>query len=132
MKKIRFSLFMAIILSFTASAQEALLAKRVQLNQTNGSVANLLKHLGEKTGYVFSYNPAEVPLDREVNLSPDYQTVKAFLNKIFEGYAVDYLPKDNKILLTNIRLLDSPTITINGYLKDEETGETLIGANRFW
>ena len=116
--------------TLTAPAQEYLLEKVIKLEKTEGSVEILLKEIGQKGGFVISYSPQVIPADKQIKLSLSEQSVKAFLDEVCQGYAVEYFQRGNKVIIARKKrsLPDKGKATLNGYIREAGSGEALIGA----
>lgn len=107
-----------------AFAQTRHLNKVVEVTQKNATVENLLKEISQKGGFTFSYSN-ELPLKKIVTLKKTKQTVKAFLDEMFNGHHIKYIEQGDKILL----VYQSKLNLINGMVRDAANGETIPYAN---
>ncbi|MDN5216158.1 TonB-dependent receptor [Fulvivirgaceae bacterium BMA12] len=115
---------------FSVCGQEDLLKKVVRLEKTHGKVEALLKEIGQKGNFVFSYSPHVIQADKEITLSTDEQRVSAFLEEICQSYAVQYFQRGNKIIIAKKKkpINNQQKATLNGYIREAGSGEALIGA----
>lgn len=124
-------LLMIIILSENVIyAQNPLLDREVQIDQTSGTKGELLSKISEKGRFTFVYSN-QIAIDEIVELQSNRQSVRAFLEQLFPYGDVTYIFKDERIILRHKRDKkgNETRYTISGYLRDAATGEVLFGAN---
>ena len=127
-------LFFIITCSSIGYSQSSnLLESPVLLNMENKSLEEVLENIEEQTVCSFFYNPNE--LANEKSYSFDNETLKIItvLNKIFPNEEVKVKTRGTKIILVKNypkkeQSVDVSNYTLNGYIMDEESNETLIGA----
>ncbi|MES2731279.1 MAG: TonB-dependent receptor [Bacteroidota bacterium] len=117
-----------------AMGQQSVLDKQVVMLKDTGTVEELLLEIGNQGGFTFAYSNNLIS-SRIIILKSANQTVKAYLDEIFENELVSYILRGNKIILAKKETKDSfplaHPITMSGYLKDSASGEALIGATVF-
>lgn len=96
---------------------------RVTLNSTSVTVNELIREIQSQTAFRFSYG-STLPLTKVVKTSPS-MTVLEIVKKIAQETGVNYEVKEYKIILKPA----PKKRTISGYLRDEASGESLIGGN---
>jgi hypothetical protein len=124
-----------ILVSFTdVTAQANLSSIRLTLDIQNQSLPTALQIISEKSGLSFSYNPKKIPATN-INLVSRNETLVSILDKLSVEHELKYMMVENQIILkphkkpATPRSTSSPPVaTISGYIKDENTGEPLIGA----
>lgn len=112
-------------------AQSGILDTEVQLLEQTTTVRKFLEDLSEQGGFSFSYGK-EVPLDREVEVSPEKQTVRNHLETTFRSDSLRFLEKGNKVLIVPVvsKLYKKiPTQTIRGRILDLDSKIPLLGVN---
>jgi hypothetical protein len=125
------ALFLALFATFVCiRAQESYsLSSQVELSKLSGSAVELLSHIEQQSGLIFSYSN-KVCLSPKVIFQRKKAPVKYYLDIIFETCKVDYVLISNKVLITPVAKRDLK-FNIKGYVRDSVTGEVLIGANVF-
>ncbi len=122
--------FFSLLLTTGLHAQVSILDKEVELAGQAAPIEDVLKTLASKGNFTFTYGSGNLPLKRRVYLPPKKQTVKSFLDEIFEGDSIRYIEKNNKILLVPAKTKPNkgkPKQTLRGSVIDGETGEPLVG-----
>lgn len=119
----------AALLSAPLSAQSP--QARLSLEVHGVTLDSLVRQLEASTGFTFIYGQ-DVRLAHPITLKADSLTIGEILRRAFDGQPVRYEVKGRHILLH--RQLPAETgrrqrHTISGYITDQASGETLIGAN---
>lgn len=111
----------------TAHAQKA--EARLSFSIRNATLEEFVKRLENSTGFSFIYGE-EVKINRRITLNVEQKTLKEILNLAFANEPVSYQISGKHILLQKKKQkLASRKFTISGYVTDEASSETLIGAN---
>lgn len=118
------------VIAVESSAQETtmtLLEKEVVLSEKyEGESSSLIKILENQTGYLISYSN-RVYATSYLSLNFTKGPLRMFLDAIFSRYPVDYITQGkNKIIVAPQQ---TRYYTLCGFCRDEQTGESLIGAN---
>lgn len=133
MRKIIIRLFLSLLFLITAtgvSAQVTVTANNITIGQTI--------HLIEQSGkYNFFYTNDLPGLDKIVTITATNQDIKTVLKQLFADTRISYKIRDNnQIVLTVVGKGDTgSTLSVNeptkitGVVKDQATGETLIGVS---
>ena len=131
LKKIKSLSFFFLIAANSIQAQDAILDQEITLDKITGTTAGFLTEISEKGGFTFTYSN-QIPLEKRVTLRGKKQSVRSLLDQLFAG-KVEYLVSNNKIILTLKIPLKKvrKNFTINGYIRDESSGEVLFGATVF-
>lgn len=131
----RFSLAFSLLylLAIEATAQQSP-ETPISITLTNVSLAQALKEISQKSGVVFSYNPKKIPSGETISYRANNKSVLAILNDLSESYNLKYQQVENQIVLkpekkVNTTPLAEIPVTISGYVKDQQTGEVLIGSS---
>lgn len=98
------------------------------ISKNQETLGFFLNEITEKTGYTFSYINSDIPLEKTILISNKLKTVKEILDALFINLAIQYEIRNDKIILMKRKKLSGHTYTIAGYITDNETGESLIGA----
>ncbi len=113
--------------SFVSLAQTQVPGTLFEIGVQQGSTAQLINLLEQKSGYVISYS-SRLCLSENVRLTNSRNTLLGFLNEIFRNCPFDYVLNRNKIILLP-RPLSRQSFTISGYVSDAQSGERLLGTN---
>ncbi|MBN2744905.1 MAG: TonB-dependent receptor [Marinilabiliaceae bacterium] len=122
-------LFFFLALAGHQAASQQLLDRIVEVSKTSGSAEQLLLHLEEQSEVVLSYSN-QVCLPNRIIFNKQKGSIKFFLDQIFETCQVEYIERNNKIVIIPVKS-GNREFHINGYIIDHDTGEPLIGANLF-
>ncbi|MBB6273937.1 hypothetical protein HDF26_004410 [Pedobacter cryoconitis] len=123
--KIYFFLFLILVPVFlNAQNRTSLLNTPVKLPVRKGLISYFLTQV-EQTGVLLTYNPDNIRMKRQISLSGRIKTVGELLEEVLRAESVRIKEYEGKILLiSNPRL-----ITISGIIKEQGSGEIIIGAN---
>ncbi len=127
------------IIGHIASAQD--LSKRISIHCHDEKLKDVLKTISEEGKIHFSYSPQAIPADILISADAKDQTIRNILDEIFKDNGIGYFVLENQVIL-KMRKKGSPDHpetspaenkkhTVSGYLKDNRSGENLIGANIF-
>ncbi|QNK64631.1 carboxypeptidase-like regulatory domain-containing protein [Pedobacter sp. PAMC26386] len=123
--KIYFFLFLILVPAFLNAQQKTgLLNMPIKLPERKGLLSYFLTQV-EHTGVLLTYNPGNLRLNRKISLSNRIKTVGELLEEILRAESIQIKEYDGKILLISTPKL----ITISGIIKEEGSGEVIIGAN---
>lgn len=123
--------FALLLLQQTPSVAQAILEKRVVLPQKETSLLELFLEVEKQTQTTFAYG-SYLNLERIIELPKQQYTVRTFLDEVLKGTYTAYKERDNKIIIYPLpkeRVESQESSTISGFIKDSESGETLIGAS---
>ncbi len=117
---------------FLASiAQSPILDREVQMAEQTISIKKFLDELGNLGGFSFSYGQ-EVPVDRQVTVISVRQTVRNYLDQVFEDDSLTFMEKGNKVLIVPASRNTPgsvPNQTIRGRILDLDSKTPLLGVN---
>lgn len=116
-------LVIACVLSTSLQAQ-SILDKRISLPADYLTVAELIEEMRQQTAITISYGTT-IPLTEKINVGTTSPTVFEVLKKIEQKTGIGYKVAGNKIILT----LPLRRYTLSGYIRDSQSGESLIGAS---
>jgi hypothetical protein len=116
-------------------AQKTILDKEIKLSGCTGTIEFFLDEIRAEGKIEFSYT-SRVPLYRIVSVSKARQTIQAHLTEIFLKDSIDFIIRNNKILLIAERKKShesaGPTFSyIRGKVTDKKNNKPLAYANVF-
>ena len=125
-----------LIISFHTFSQD--LNKRITIIAFEAPLEQLIKEIEEKGDVNFSYNPRAIPVQAPVSIEARDKPVGLIMRKVFRKTGIRYkLVGDHFVL--NVRgedevsadsaILVKNHYTLSGYLRDQHSGEVLIGAH---
>ena len=117
------------LLSISLSAQS--LQARLSLEVHDATLPGFVRQLENSTGFTFVYGQ-DVKLIHRISLKADSLTINEILQRAFASQPVGYEIKGHHILLHRRPLpprAELKKYTISGYVTDQASAETLIGAN---
>ncbi len=123
-------LFWLLLASF-ALAQPGDPAAKVTISSTSISVDEIFRQMSDQSGFNFSYNPEAINSSQKISFEVRKLDLTAALEKLKTILPIELLWVDHNILvLPRDDLSFTPKYrTISGFLTDQETGESLIGAS---
>lgn len=128
MKKIILSIFMSVITVMLVNAQ-SVMDQKVLIGSKKITLSELLKSIEAQTDYRFSFDPDALPMEELLSMASIESTVKICLDMIQKDKGISYLQDGRIIMLKKTQKLNpSKTSTIYGFVRDELSGENLIGA----
>ncbi len=116
---------------FISNAQTSLLDKVIDLPEQHTTVVGMLNILSIKAECTFTYGN-EIPLKQIVHLESRKQTLKEFLDDLFEQDSLKYIEKSKKIIIVPNNTIENKKAqkqTIRGRIVDLDTRMPLAGAN---
>lgn len=105
--------------------------QKISLRLNEVGLDTFIKAIEEKTNYSFIYGE-NIQLSNPVNLTVQNEPLKIVLQKAFENQPINFSFQNHHILLMVKQPSTQQTkqkYTISGYITDDISGETLIGAN---
>lgn len=117
-----------IFIHLYSYAQDALLEKVVTIDKHSGTIEELLNQISSKGDFYFTYSSTQIPIDKRVFFISRTQTVKAFLDAIFKDYGVEFVERNNKIILKSLESSIN-TVIISGVIKDKSCNDGIMGVN---
>jgi len=134
MHPLRFSIVTILFLFFSATllAQDgSLLSRRYTPGNTSGTIRSFLELIRKETGIEISWSSSSVKANRKIKLTGRETTVSDVLATVLHGEPVDIVERGDKILLVPTEAAAAASTgnhTINGFIRDAESKEVLIGA----
>ena len=125
---IKYILMMYMLLVCTLAVSGQALKNKYTLHINNVSFEKFVKQIEELTGYSFIYGE-ELDIPAAITVNAKEKTLTEILDAAFNKSAVKYEIKNKHIILQKKKSAAVRKFTISGYIKDESSVETLIGAN---
>ncbi len=134
---ITFQTFFLILffINKVAVSQPAILNRPITARYDKVPLGAVLEDLSLKFGVKFSFSPRKIPENAPITASFSNVSLLEALNIILDDLPIQYELMDDYIILKKGGTIKSEEevdmvrrFTINGYIKDNKTGELLIGA----
>jgi hypothetical protein len=116
-------------------SQPAILNYAITAEYDNVPLGRVLEDLSSKTGIKFSFSPKKIPENTLINASFSNVPFTQVLDRLFRELPIRYEFLDDYVILKskdevpiNQEAEEAKKFTINGYIRDNKTGEFLIGA----
>lgn len=129
----------AALFSLAATAQEEALQKELALPANPIAVKDLLYEIQQQAGLRLSYVNNLLPLDSSIGFAKKKNTVQYFLDGLCIKYNLQYSLVEKQVIIKPLvpavenhsaaANAPLPRYTLNGYVKDRQSGEVLPGAN---
>lgn len=130
--KSSFSILIFLMMAFVCRpliAQGSILDTEVSIASQTASIKQILFTLENLGNFTFSYGK-EVPVSRTVKISGEKQSIRKYLDEMFEGDSLSYIEKANKILIIpSTGKKQIPKQTVRGKVVDELSKTPLVGVN---
>ncbi|MEM1137335.1 MAG: TonB-dependent receptor, partial [Bacteroidota bacterium] len=108
--------------------QEDPLDVLIDIGVTNQPYANILKQLETQGDFTFAYQSDRWVYNKK-SISFTQMPLREVLKALFEGTGITFFSKGSRVYLVREKREERQgRSTLNGYFRDAETGETLIGA----
>jgi hypothetical protein len=126
-----------LLLPKNVFAQDSKLEEKITIVSRNKELSSILREIEAKSGILFSYSNQQINSNQKITIVARKKKVKDILSQLFNKASIDYIQLEKQLILkpkvppkevAEIKVEKPEKFTINGYLKDEETGEMLIGA----
>jgi hypothetical protein len=112
-------------------AQKPILERKIRIVTQSGTAEKILNEIADKGGFTFTYS-SRIPVNKYIKLSNTRQTVRSFLNEIFNNEYVKYYVKSNKIVLIPSDYMNGQSNPrVIGKVIDEKNDEPIQFANVF-
>jgi hypothetical protein len=125
-----FPVFLLVILLSTGNptqAQQSILDREVYLSQNTGEIADLLKELGRKGKFSFTYT-SQIQPHRMASVLQRKQKVSSHLKDIFRYDSIQFIERNKKIILLPVQKKTPVNLnfrSVKGIVLDEKTKKTL-------
>ncbi len=128
----RLALLVSIIATLQARAQKDLSSIRISIDLDNVPLREAIAKISAKSGVPFSYNPRKIPVEKKITYSANDKPMAKVLDDITALCDLKFLQVENQLILQPEKKTQKPReeipITLSGYVKDQQSGEALIGA----
>lgn len=132
----RFKLILSTVIMLyaqTTLAQFSKLDTIIKLKKDSGLISYFLEAITHQTNTEVYYDNSKVDVNQKVKLSDKELTVRNLLNILFKDQSVRFIEQKNSIILkvsksSSGKDIRGKKVTIKGYLRDIDSGETLIGS----
>ena len=114
------------------------LQKKISISATNKPLSDILLEISEQADINFSYSNEQINTSQRITLVARNKSVKEIFTLLFTDINIEYFVVEKQIILKPIPKKETekieknsvipPKYTISGYLRDEYSGEILIGA----
>ncbi|HSG67149.1 MAG TPA: carboxypeptidase-like regulatory domain-containing protein, partial [Bacteroidales bacterium] len=128
----------ALFLTIPSGAFSQDLNKRITIIAHEVPLEKIIKEIEGKGGVYFSYSPQAIPVHLPVSIEARDKSIGQVLKKMFRKTGISYKLVGDHIVLTaagddlptgDTLLYDKSHFTLSGYLRDQRSGEVLIGAH---
>ncbi|MBL4655705.1 MAG: carboxypeptidase-like regulatory domain-containing protein [Bacteroidia bacterium] len=138
--KLFFSLFIVCLLVNKSSfAQSPDLNKKITIIVKDSSLSAVLEQISEKGNINFFFSNEKILTDQKVTLTAKNKSIRSILDKISKDLKLEYQIVEKQVVLKPRRASfksrrsesskkEIKRYTISGYIKDDESGELMIGA----
>lgn len=112
-------------------AQKQIPGTRISIEAIDQPLGDVLDLIAEKAAISFSYNPRKLPVEQRITYRASEKTLEDVLTEISNMVGMSFSMVEDQIILKPVAKRDkqaSPNVTFSGFVKDEATGEALIGA----
>jgi len=125
------------VASALATAQN--LEQKITIKAKNKPLGEVINQIGQLAQINFSYSSQVIPVEKKVSIKASRKAVRAILDELFKNTGIEYMLVENQVILKlgkkpiaedNVKPVkpEQQKFTLSGYLKDQATGEVLIGA----
>ncbi|MCB0589386.1 MAG: TonB-dependent receptor [Phaeodactylibacter sp.] len=130
MKSPSIKMFLFLLLPLAATGQnDNPLQQKVSFSVGNLALPGLLKVVERASGYTFAYAADLLPdAETPVSMAAREEPLESILRRVFNGRQVRFEVVGRRIYILEDKTQPSPPVTLNGYIRDQATGEALIGA----
>lgn len=110
-------------------------AQMISLSITKGTISDVFKAIEDQSDYKFFYNNKQVNINDEVDIKVHDSSIESVLDNIFKGTDITYKIVKNHVVLTNKRIEETQSESVNQDKKSvsgkvtDQNGEPLIGVN---
>jgi len=128
---------------YLSSFSQINLDKKITIVAKNKQLSEIIDEISNKANINFSYSSQQINSEQKITFIARNKPTKIIINQLFTDCNIDYIILEKQIILKAKQqeipseIIENDTkpkiikYTISGYLKDEKTGEVLIGATIF-
>lgn len=124
-----------LVFSGIVFAQQSILDRTIFLHIRNQTLDKVLEKISEEGGFHFSYSNEKIPVHSKLSIQAENWSLREVFDSLFKDLNIEYLEIEGEIILksrlpekTLSHEKEHEKFTISGYVWDESTGESLIGA----
>ncbi|NBW36525.1 MAG: hypothetical protein EBR30_16200 [Cytophagia bacterium] len=128
MNKVNYLILLLAVGFYSSMAQSNFLDQIVQLDETEITFQELITAIENQTEIRFAFNPNTLPLSGKLLFKENKVNIRQALNAVNKTFEVNYIQKDKIILLKKEARDKESQVSVYGYIKDAQTGESLIAA----
>jgi hypothetical protein len=128
MNKVNYLILLLAIGYYSSMAQSNFLDQIVELDETEITFQELITAIENQTEIRFAFNPNALPLSGKLLFKENKVSIRQALNAVNKTFEVNYIQKDKIILLKKEAKDKESQVSVYGYIKDAQTGESLIAA----
>ncbi len=122
------TLLFAALFTGKVNAQEKVTERQITLSIDNGTLKSLLVAINAETGIEFSYSSHKINIHQKINVHAEDEPISAVMDRLFSQLLISYEEVGGKIVLKPTQFDENQKTTLSGFVKDSQSGETLIGA----
>ena len=127
MRKPLFLIFWLCLIVQIALGQDA--QALITIDPPKRALQTILNEITQQSGYQFAYNSNLLDINERVHLPAKGWPIDQTLSLLCERLNVDYkIVEDQIVLFRPKSLIENKIYTLSGFLTDQKTGESLIGA----
>lgn len=133
-KAVRHIIFVWIILFISTAntfAQEDLLEKKITLSFQDETLGEILKTIEKAGNFHFSFRNKYVPTKKRISFEAKNESLSSVLNRLLNGLNLEYEFIEGELVLHPVihkkQVKTEVNYSINGYIRDNASGESLIG-----
>ncbi len=126
----------ALLLASVGMLHAQHLNQKISVEFNNVPLEEVLRELSRQSGILFSYNAASLPLDRKIVYRASEKNIETILDEILKPLNIARIQREQQVILKPSKAMKEENATaavqkytLSGFLRDEKTGEALIGAN---
>ncbi len=118
-----------ILLCNPVFSQNINLLQKITISAENTQVEKIIIEISKQSGIDFSYNSKAINAKQKITFHAKDKTLKEILDRLSKQINIEYNVIENQIVLKKAKKKpETERYTISGYIKDKETGESMIGA----
>ena len=115
------------------------LDRKISLEVKNRPLKEILDLIAREGEISFSYSSPTIPVEKKITFRCENKPIRVVLNDILPPLGIEWIEVENQVvlkrrkgdpsseLMTPVRSL--PNFVLSGYIRDQVTGQALIGAN---
>lgn len=121
-------IFLLLGITWHLPAQIADVYPPVTVESTAIKVEAILERITEQTGVSFTYNPRSVDTEQIIPFSINSASLEEAMQALATEINIRYRLIRDQIILTPGEKMEEEDFTLSGYIEDQSSGESLIGA----